>query len=181
MCWGVAERGPHTYILDVQFVQFASLAVRSHMANKDERAHHAKAGFESDGAAPTSSDQERHAGRRRVLLVTTSSDVKQKVLLLLRELDRVKLLGATRKIEELHLWIDALQPDVVLLHVTPTESEVRRLLATIAALPSRPAVVVLIDETSDAVERRYLKGGARACLSMADPDFDGLPEVLAAL
>lgn len=150
------------------------------MANKDGRAHNAVAGIDSGGAAPTSSDQERHAGRRRVLLVTTSSDVKHKVLLLLRELDRVKLLGATRKIEELHLWIDALQPDVVLLHVTPSESEVPR-LSIIAALPSRPAVVVLIDEASDGVKRRCLAGGARACLFMAEPEFDRLPDVLATL
>ena len=100
---------------------------------------------------------------------------------MLRELDHVRLLGATRKIEELHLWIDALQADVVLLHVAPSQGDVIPLLPTIAALPNRPVVVVLSEEPSDAVKRRYLAGGAHACLSMARPEFDGLPDVLATL
>ena len=101
--------------------------------------------------------------------------------MMLRGLDHVRLLGATRNVEELHLWIEALQPDVVLLHVPPSEPEVVPVLPAIANIRSRPVVVVLSDESGDTVKRRYLAGGAQACLSLARPELDGLPDVLATL
>ena len=136
---------------------------------------------EAPGSVGRTSDAARPAGPLRVLLVTTSGDVKQQVLLILRRLEYVKPLGATRRMQEAQRWIEALQPDAVLLHVAASDGEVLSLLPTIRGLPSPPVVVVLSEESSDTLKQRCLRGGARAFLDMAHPECDGLPDVLAAL
>ena len=117
----------------------------------------------------------------RVLLVTGSGEVKDEVLPMLRGLRCVKPVGASRRMPEARRWIEALQPDVVLLHVARSDGDVLSLLPTIRRLRSPPVVVVLSKGSSDTLKQHCLGGGAVAFLDITRPECDGLPDVLATL
>jgi CheY-like chemotaxis protein len=133
------------------------------------------------GSVARASDVGTPAGPIGVLLVTASGEVKQQVLLILRRLDYIKPLGASRRMQEAQRWIEALQPDAVLLHVAASDGAVLSLLPTIRDLPSPPVVVVLSEESSDTLKQHCRDGGAQVLLDLTRPECDGLPSVLAAL
>ncbi len=133
------------------------------------------------GSLERASDPGRPAGPIGVLLVTASGEVKQQVLLILRRLDYIKPLGASRRMQEARRWIEALQPDAVLLHLAASDGAVLSLLPTIRDLPSPPVVVVLSEESSDTLKQHCRESGAQVFLDMTRPECDGLPSVLATL
>lgn len=133
------------------------------------------------GSVERASDVGRPAGPLGVLLVTASGEVKQQVLLILRRLDYTKPLGASRRMQEAQRWIEALQPDAVLLHVAASDRAVLSLLPTIRDLRSPPVVVVLSEESSDTLKEHCRESGAQVFLDMTRPECDGLPSVLATL
>ncbi len=126
------------------------------------------------GSVERASDVGRPAGPLGVLLVTASGEVKQQVLLILRRLDYTKPLGASRRMQEAQRWIEALQPDAVLLHVAASDRAVLSLLPTIRDLPSPPVV-------GDTLKEHCRESGAQVFLDMTRPECDGLPSVLATL
>jgi CheY-like chemotaxis protein len=133
------------------------------------------------GSVERASDGGRPAGPMGVLLVTASGEVKQQVLLILRRLDYIKTLGASRRMQEARRWIEALQPDAVLLHVAASDGAVLSLLPAIRDLPNAPVVVILSEESSDILKLHCREGGAQVFLDMTRPECDGLPNVLATL
>ena len=131
------------------------------------------------GSLERASDVGRSPGPLGVLLVTASGEVKQQVLLILRRLDYTKPLGASRRMQEAQRWIEALQPDAVLLHVAASDRAVLSLLPTIRDLRSPPVVVVLSED--DTLKQHCRESGAQVFLDMTRPECGGLPSVLATL
>ena len=133
--------------------------------------------MESIGIAPGSGTRTCDIATVTVFIVDSSTIVRERLSVLLAELDSVEVIGNAHSAGIAISAIRADKPDLVIQDVHTADGSGIDLLRAIKQAACPPLVIVLTNDAYPAYRKVYLQAGADFFLDKSS-EFDQIPEVL---